>query len=299
MWLPFIICRAMLTQVEPCPHNMGATAARFGRPNGSHVSNPPDVMSNYLRGNQEVEIRGYSERGLLNALFYEIRSRPDSLRLLGEFMSLLFFPRASISFRPTSAKILIEQSFSGFGDADCVLLIDNQDARQSVFIEAKVKTSQRESWSIEGEFGRFEELIKQTRSRRLSSNLFMQLYHKVRLVRALQSGGITLLQKGIPFPKCSRKRIRKIGHNEVVLRAVEMLRQYSDDAFFVALVPDDVTTVKAFFDDILKNYKPFGFERWEVSNWGHVSWAEVEDFCRAHGLAETLKVFKFNEGQIY
>lgn len=246
-----------------------------------------------------MEIRGYSERGLLNSVFYEIRSTPDSVRLLGDFMSLLSFPYVSINFRPTSAKILIEQSFSDFGDADSVLLIDNEDAKQPLFVEAKVKTSQRRTWSIEGEFRHFEELIKQPRSRRLSSNLFMQLYHKVRLIRALQSGGIILLQRGVPFPKCSSKGIRKIGHNKVVLRAVEMLGQYSDDAFLVALVPDDVTKVKAFFDDILKNYKPFGFERWEVSNWGYVSWAQVEDFCRAYGLAETLKVFRFNEGQIY
>lgn len=246
-----------------------------------------------------MEIIGYSERGLLNSLFYEIRSTPDSLRLLGDFMSLLSFPYVGINFRPTSAKILIEQSFSDFGDADCVLLIDNQDARQSVSIEAKVKTSQHQSWSIEGEFRRFVELIKQAHSRKLSSNLFMQLYHKVRLLRALQTGGITLLQKGIPFPKCSSKRVRKIGHNKVVLRAVEMLRQHSDDTFFVALVPDDVAKVKAFFDHILKNYKPFGFERWDVTDWGYVTWAQVEDFCSKYGLVQTEEIFGFNEGQIY
>lgn len=245
-----------------------------------------------------MEIIGYSERGLLNSLFYEIRFSPNSLQLLGELMSLVVFPYTSIDLQIRGARILIEQSFSDFGDADSVLLIDGDDSKQSVFIEAKVKTSQRQSWSIEREFKSFQEGIKQDRSRRLSSNLFMQLYHKVRLTRALQNGGITLLQTGIPFPKCSSKGIRKIGHNEVVLKAVEILSQYSSHAFFVALVPDDMSKVKGFFNDILKNYNPVGFQEWDVTGWGYVSWAEVEDFCTRYGLTETQKVFKFNEGQI-
>lgn len=161
-----------------------------------------------------------------------------------------------------------------------------------------MKTSQRKSWSIEEEFGRFQEGIKKHGSRRVSSNLFMQLYHKVRLIRALQSGGIAVLQRGIPFPKRSSKALRKIGHNKVVLRAMEMLGQYCDSAFLVALVPDYGTKVKTFFDGVLKNHKPFGFEGWDVMDWGYVCWAEVQDFCRAYGLAETLKIFRFNEGQI-
>ena len=243
-----------------------------------------------------MEIMGYSERGLLNSLFYEIRYSQNNLQLLNGFLSLVSIPYFNIHFRIRNAKILIEESFSDFGDADSVLLIDNNGSKQSVFIEAKVKTFQRQSWSIEEEFRTFEEGIKQNRVS--SSNLFVQLYHKVRLIKALQNGGTVLLQKGIRFPECSSKAIRKIGDNEVVLRAVEILRQYYNDVFFVALVPDDISKVKNFYHNILKNYNP-GFQEWDIKNWGCVSWAEVEDFCKKYGLEETQKVFKFNEGQIY
>ena len=244
-----------------------------------------------------MEIIGYSERGLLNSLFYEVRSSQNSLQLLNEFMSLVSFPYLNIDFLIKDVTIFIEQSFSDFGDADSVLLIDNNDSKQSVFIEAKVKTFQRQSWSIEEEFKSFDERIKQNKVS--SSNLFIQLYHKVRLIRALQNGGIISLQIGIPFPKCSSKETRRIGGNEVVLRAVEILRQYCNDAFFVALVPDDASTVKSFYQDMLKNYSPLGFQEWSVRNWGYVTWAKVENFCKKYGLKETQKVFKFNEGQIH
>lgn len=243
-----------------------------------------------------MEIIGYSERGLLNSLFYEIRYSQNNLQLLTEFLSLVSIPYFNIHFQIRKAKILIEESFSDFGDADSVLLVDNNGSKQSIFIEAKVKTFQRQSWSIEEEFRAFKKGIKQNRVS--SSNLFVQIYHKVRLIKALQTGGTALLKKGISFPECSSKVIRKIGNNEVVLKAVEMLRQYCNEAIFVALVPDDISKVKNFCQNILKNYDP-GFQDWEVTNWGYLSWAEVEDFCRKYGLKETQKVFRFNEGQIY
>lgn len=83
-------------------------------------------------GSLDVEIVGYSERGLLNPLFYEIRSSPSSLQLLANLLSLIYFPRVGVDFRIRGAKILIEQSFSDFGDADAVLLIDNEGAEQSI-----------------------------------------------------------------------------------------------------------------------------------------------------------------------
>jgi len=247
-----------------------------------------------------MEIIGYSERGLLNSLFYEIRYSQNNLQLLNEFLSVVSIPYFNAHFQVMTAKILVDQSFSDFGDADAVLLIDNNGTKQSVFVEAKVKTSQRQSWSIEEEFRTFREGIKQNKVN--SSNLFVQLYHKVRLIKALQNGGIALLQKGIRFPECSSKVVRKIGHNNVVLKAVEILRQYCNDTFFVALVPDDISKIKDFYQNVLKDYDPtckHGFQEWDVKNYGYISWTEVEDFCEKFGLEETQKVFKFNRGQIY
>lgn len=242
-----------------------------------------------------MEIMGYSERGLLNSLLYEIRYSQNNLQLFNEFLSLVSFPYIPVDFDVKEVTILIEQSFSDFGDADSVSLIDNGGRKQSVFVEAKVKTSQRRSWSIEEEFKAFEEGIKQGKVS--SSNLFVQLYFKVRLVKALQNNEITA-----SFPKCllpKSKKVRKIGKNKVVLKAVELVRQYSSQAFFIAIVPDDVSRAKIFYKDSLENYYPTGFPEWEVKNWGYITWAEVENFCKRHGLEETLQVFQYNLGQIY
>ncbi|OFV68089.1 MAG: hypothetical protein SCAL_000729 [Candidatus Syntrophoarchaeum caldarius] len=51
---------------------------------------------------------------------------------------------------------MIEQSFSDFGDADAVILVNNQGDKEAVFIEAKVKTSQKPYWSILEEFEDFK-----------------------------------------------------------------------------------------------------------------------------------------------
>lgn len=248
----------------------------------------------------EMEIIGYSERGVLNSLFYEIKSLPNNLEIINKFLDLISFPYLTNgNFDIKSANVLIEQSFSDFGTSDIVLTINNNEINQTVFIEAKVKTYQRQSWLIDDEFEDFKSLIKQKESIPLSSNLFMQLYLKSRLIRELESGGINSLQKGIPFAKCSSKAIRKSGKNEVVLRAIEILQQYCGKVFFVSLVPGDNSELKNFYHNILKNYYPIGFQEWDVTNWGYISWAKVEDFCIKNDLKETQKVFKFNRRQIY
>jgi len=118
-----------------------------------------------------MEILGYSERGLINSLFYELKYSPNNLQLLNSLLSLVSFPYQKVNFQISEAKILIEQSFSDFGDADLVLLVSNFKSKQVIFIEAKVKTYQRDYWNILEEFKRGVEKDKVS-----SSNLFVQLY---------------------------------------------------------------------------------------------------------------------------
>jgi len=193
-------------------------------------------------------------------------------------------------------EILIEQSFSDFGDLDTLLLISQGSHKFSIFIEAKVKPSQTRAWKIEEEWGKFIEGIQSTLS---SSNLFTQLYHKVRLVETLRSGGIHELQKGVPFPQCSSKLMRKIGKNEVVLRAVKRLQGYLDASYYIALVPDSPDVVGRFFQDKLYSSMPHSFIGWDIQSYGYLTWADVEKFCNEHGLKNSLEVFSHNRGQIY
>ena len=259
-----------------------------------------------------MEVVGYSERGVINSLFYEIKYSQNNLRLLNGLLSCIFFPYRSVNFEISDARILIEQSFSDFGAADAVVLVENKSRKQAMFIEAKVNAFK--NWDISKEFGKFTKTIEKIREKirrnkdakeikklkdDIGSNLFLQLYSKTRMVKTLQKGDIVQLQEGIQFPEMSTKDKRKIGDNEVVLKVVSQLKPYCKDAFFVVVVPEDISRLRRFYQDTLKNYSPTGFQEWDVRSWGYISWAGVEDFCRRYGLKETLKVFEFNKGQIY
>jgi hypothetical protein len=123
-----------------------------------------------------MEIFGYSERGIINSLLYEMKFSQNNLQLLNDFLPLVSFPYQIVNFKISGAKILIEQSFSDFGDADAVLLLNNEGNNQVNFIEAKVKTSQGK-WSIYDEFEKFKSGVpKSEPPKGFSSNLFVQLY---------------------------------------------------------------------------------------------------------------------------
>jgi hypothetical protein len=246
-----------------------------------------------------MEILGYSERGLINSLFYEVKCSKKKFDLINNMLALIAFPyqKEKISFNITKAKILIEQSFSDFGDADAVLLIENNNRKQIIFIEAKVKNCQRTCWNISKEFNKFEKGINENKVS--SSNLFVQLYHKVRLIKALQNGSLNNLTNGINFPKCSSKRIRKIGNNQVVIKSVNECLNYFEESFFIALIPENMSELKYFYNNTLRNYSPSGFHDWDTKNWGYISWGQIEDFCRSNKFIGTLKNFEWNKGQIY
>ena len=256
-----------------------------------------------------MEILGYSERGMINSLFYEMKFSQNNLQLFSDFLSLFSFPYRAVNFQISDAKILIEQSFSDFGDADAVVLVENKSWKQAMFIEAKVRAFK--NWQILIEFEKFTKTSEKIREkikrnedaqeikRKLTSNLFMQLYLKTRMVKTLQKSDVAQLQEGIQFPKVSSKEYRKIGNNKVVLKAVNQLKGYCKDALFIALVPDDVSNLRNFYQGALKDYSPEGFQEWDIRNWGYVTWAQVEEFCKRYDLKVASKTFEFNDGQIY
>jgi len=247
-----------------------------------------------------TEILGYSERGLINSLFYELSYKDRDGKLLGQLLNKAYFPDRKGSFEVSKATILIEQSFSDFGDADVVLLIENGDHKQSIFLEAKVKTYEKGEWKVDDEFEEFKAGIKK---RKLSSsNLFTQLYHKHRLADGLANMPIAdVASKGLLFPDCSTKSPRKLGKNEIVLKAAKMIKKYLDDVFFVGIVPDKIKNIEEFVDSKLRLYIP-GKDpnwHWSVRNWGWLSWQTIMKYCEANHLENTLGNFKHNEEQIF
>src|SRR5262249_5360987 len=127
-----------------------------------------------------MNIFGYSERGIVNALHYEMARSPNPSGVLHSFLEQATFPFTQDRPLLGDVDVLLGQSFSHFGESDAVVLIrGRQEETCSVFLEAKVKTSQVWDWHIRDEFGEFHKGLNHKVD---SSNLFIQLYHKAQLV---------------------------------------------------------------------------------------------------------------------
>lgn len=240
-----------------------------------------------------MKLTAYSERGIVNALFYEIYHSTNADNLLEGLLAIARFPsREKTSLPIKSAKIFVEQSFSHFGDADALILINTGEKKVSIFVEAKAK----KSWRIQTQFQKF---IDGTKSKVSSSNLFTQFYHKVRLVDAIKTVGIPGLQKGIEFPPSSSRPVRKIGSNEVVLNSVKELSKYLDETYYLALLPDNLSDVEKFYQNELLETKPINYPGWATNNFGYITWEQIHDYCEEHNLVNSLYVFEHNRGQIY
>ena len=129
-----------------------------------------------------MNVYGYSERGILNSLLYEIQCANNGDALLSRLIAKASFPFTDNKPSSGAATVLVEQSFSQFGDADAIILISSNTVNCTIFVEAKV-LSQSRDWQFSAQFSKFEAGLK---SKVDSSNIFTQIYHKQRLVSALK-----------------------------------------------------------------------------------------------------------------
>lgn len=244
-----------------------------------------------------IEVRGYSERGMINAMMYEMNYAPDGIEMLRNFLKLCVFPNVNPDFENfQSARIRIEQSFSDFGDLDLLILLEG-NPKQSVFLEAKVKTFQANSRSIFKEWDIFKQVVQGTLTKKEKgsnhgSNLFIQLYRKMRLIYKLQNPNLQL-QPNI-IGKWS------LGENRVVRKAAEELAQYSSKTWFIALVPDSQKDIADFFKNKLQNF-PTELPDWNIFNVGYLAWESLENYCRnfPNEWIQTLSNFDYNHEQIF
>lgn len=256
-----------------------------------------------------MKILGYSERGIVNSLFYEIKYNEEPKKLLREFIGMIYFPPNNEKINlPDGVKdfdveILIEQSFSEFGDPDIVLIICDTSSgtrsKQVIFGEAKVN-NWKNKFTLKREYEKFQEgknkIGKNSDpAREFSSNLFTQIYHKWMLIETLrEKDGIVRLEKGIELPlrsTPSKPKISKIGTNNVVRKAIEELEDYNF-SFFVSIIPESLPKIKEFLERT-------DWNREKIKNWGFLSWKDIDTFCKKNNLADTLTVFDFNKGLIY
>ena len=78
-----------------------------------------------------MKILGYSERGIINSLIFSIVESND-IDLMAEFISLMGIPGLNETEKPSGYEILLEQSFSDFGDADLVIILDYSKYRKTI-----------------------------------------------------------------------------------------------------------------------------------------------------------------------
>ncbi len=244
-----------------------------------------------------MKLLGYSERGILNALLYEIHHSGKGDALLKELIAEAVFPVTNlpcIAADPVFT-VFIEQSLSNFGNADAIILGQSEMRKYTIFVEAKV-SAQSNNWRLEKEFADFKKgLVSKVKYH--SSNLFTQIYHKQQFMEHT----LDKLKSGVPFPKWSKNRRRKIGTNPTVLRAAEQIKQHCDTTFYLMLIPenDDDDAVKDFFKNTLCNTNLPNVPGWDVSHYGYLTWQQVKDFCDKQPLQHSLAVFQYNDKQIY
>lgn len=230
-----------------------------------------------------MKILGYSERGIINSLIFKIG---ENKKLMNQFIDLISEHNNIDLGKPTDYTILLEQSFSDFGDADLIIIVKykNPKHKKVLFIEGKVR-AQKNSWKIQGEY---EKYTKKEKFIGYSSNLFYQLYFKSLLMKHWYE-----IDKNKEFEVDSNFRNRKIGNNEVVLKAFIKLKECKE-AYYIGLIPTKQEEIKVFLKDnekILEADKDLKLH--------FLSWETVHKFCEEHKLKKVLKIFKFNKGQIY
>lgn len=218
-------------------------------------------------------IIGYSERGIINSLIYSMGYKKE---LVTKFINLANFPNKLEIKKPDEYQILIEQSLSDFGDADLIIIFNYKAMREKkvFFFEAKVKTVQRKSWSLEKQFNNY---YAATADNYPTSNLFFQFY-----LKNLMMNEFLNIRDGV---EDKFKIKRKIGTNVVVLKAIEMLQNCSD-IYYIAIVPSPN-------DELIKfNHNP-GYKV------NYLSWSTIQKFANINELKQAIQVFEFNEGQIF
>ena len=103
-----------------------------------------------------MRVCGYSERGIFNALFYEIAFSPDPIDVFRGLLSLISIPGQSADFSGLQGtEVLVEQSLSDFGDSDAIVLLHGRGFQSVLFVEGKVKTSQKRQWTVHVEWSKF------------------------------------------------------------------------------------------------------------------------------------------------
>lgn len=251
----------------------------------------------------QIRLIGYSERGMINAICEDILrgGLPTLKHLIGQ---LTFVPSGGPSISDVQkAEILVEHGFSTFGDLDLLILIehrrDGENQRTALLIEAKVAAEKPGCLARQCEgFKRYLQNDKRDRS-----NLFVQLYRKMVLVRQCQYLK-ELIPGNVVFPVWS------LGSKEVIEKAAKKLADYCGDAWFIAILPDQHLTVDSFYRNefphfVTSEQRSSLLPEWNTRQCGFLCWPQfITEAAEAEMNGDdmwrrTLDVWKWNKDQIF
>lgn len=246
-----------------------------------------------------LRIDGYSERGIVNAVCDDI-IRSNDAHQLSTFLAWCSFPFQQQGIPDfsdiTSARILVEQGFSDFGDLDLLLLVDHADRKQAVLVEAKVATDIPSPKRIADQWDDFLSFLHGDASE--TSSLFVQVYRKLRLIERVAD----LNRPFDPHPIWGRQ---SLGANRVVLKAARLLADYRANPWYVVVVPDDASSVSRFFSSTLRNFtcSPEDIPGWDIRRMGYLTWpglhTRIKNDPDQNRWQRSLSAFEWNEHQIY
>ncbi|MGO9922053.1 MAG: hypothetical protein ACLQIB_46070, partial [Isosphaeraceae bacterium] len=248
-----------------------------------------------------VKLVGYSERGMVNALCDDIRyaENPNTpLGRLEEFLRWCHFPLAEpqpVFMGIARAKLLVEQSFSDFGDLDLLILLEYERKRKkAILVEAKVCTDTGSWKRIEDQWADFETYLAGDPSK--TSSLFVQMYRKLKLLDQVDDPHRTLAPDAV-------SRRWSLGNNRVVRQAATSLSEYREDPWYLAIIPDRCEVVDQFFRDCLRSFAPpiTDLPAWDVSKWGFITWPELHEKTRndRNEWQQLQANFVWNKHQIF
>ncbi|MDD4684391.1 MAG: hypothetical protein PHD45_04075 [Bacteroidales bacterium] len=234
-----------------------------------------EKVEKLLNCKETTRIFGYSERGILNSLMFEISK---DKKLMIEFLKLLPEEIAVKIGTPACFKILLDHSLSGFGSPDLIVIAHyiKPEDKKVIFLEAKVQTLGHQNWNLQALYDNYVGVsVDNYKQRKMGSNLFFQLKLKRSLVENLDTiRENNLIEVGVVS--------KKIGNNAIVLRTVDMI-DYAAEYFYVGIVP----------------HCNFSQSEEDKEKYNFLLWKDIEKFCEKNKLQNVLDMFDYNKGQIY
>ncbi len=257
-----------------------------------------------------ITLHGYSERGVMNALFYGIAYK-GTTKDIREFLCLAGIKKVE---EYTDFEIIMEGSLSDFGDSDAIIIAKrkNNEMDQTVFfIEAKVSNGEKNN-TLEKRYKKFHDDFKgKIRRNGYSSNLFYQLclkHYLFKLTREkekitdlskfkdegllkvlIESAGCRYYDDYIKLK--GDNKLRKFGNNPIVHKFINKISDCKS-AQFIAIIPDNEIIIPKFENDILQ--QDF------IDNLHFVSWHQIKDeWLKNEELNENIqKSIEYNQNLI-